>query len=31
MLLGFTPYFLEDDEAEGLIGHILTDVMGLER
>lgn len=30
VLLGFTPYYLEPDEARGLIGHLLTDVMGLE-
>ena len=29
VLLGFTPYSLAEEEARGLIGHILTDIMAL--
>lgn len=31
VLLGLTPYYLEDAAARGLIGHILTDIMALPR
>jgi len=31
VLLGLTPYYLEDAAARGLIGHILTDIMALSR
>ena len=29
VLLGFTPYYLSDEDARGLLGHILTDIMAL--
>jgi hypothetical protein len=31
VLLGFTPYYLSDADARGLLGHILTDIMDLPR
>ncbi len=31
VLLGLTPYYLAEAEARGLIGHVLTDIMGLPR
>ena len=31
VLLGFTPYYLSDENARGLLGHILTDIMDLPR
>ncbi len=31
VLLGLTPYYLADEDARGLIGHILTDIMALPR
>jgi hypothetical protein len=31
VLLGFPPFYLSEEDGRGLIGHVLTDIMGMER